>query len=171
MRSTPSLGRSLRLAVAWVFAAAALGPLAYGIGVVIWLAASGEPFWRTDMLALPTAVLGVASLTIPSLVVGVPLLAPLLVFWAVIARRWARLESVGGVLAGTAALAALGGLLLFLNGERDQRPMATHGLAALPGALQWAGMVWLALMLPRLVVPRLGFGAFARCTSGVTART
>jgi hypothetical protein len=162
MRSTPSLVRSLRLAVAWVFAAAVLGPLAYGIGVTAWLIASGEPFWRTDMLAIPTAVLSMASFGIPSLLVGVPLFAPLLVLWAVLARRWTPLESVGGVLAGTMGLAALGALLLFLSSERDPRPLAPHGLAALPEALQAGGLVWLALVLPRAIIPPLRVGAFAR---------
>lgn len=149
--------------------AAVLGPLAYGIGAAGWLMASGNPFWRRDMLALPTVVASLASFGIPSLIVGLPLYAPLLLLWALIARRWARLDSAGGVFAGTVSLAALGALLLFVAAARDSRPLAPHGFAALSDALQWGGLVWLALVLPRLLIPRLRPGAFA-ATRGYTDR-
>lgn len=160
MRSTLSLARSFRLAVAWIAAAAVFGPLAYALGVTGWLIASGEPFWRTNPLAIPTTVLAAASFGIPGLILGIPLLAPLLACWAVIARRWPRLDSVAGVLAGTMSLAALGAILLLLVSERDPRPLAPHGLAALRDSLRVGGVVWLALVLPRVLIPPLRVGAF-----------
>ena len=153
--------RSIGLAVGWVLAAAVLGPLAFGLGYTGWLIASGERFWRADVLTVPLTVLATASFGIPSIIVGVPLFGPLLLLWAVIARRWALLETVGGVIAGTMSMGALAALLLFLLAQRDMRPLAPHGLAVLPEVLQAGGLVWLTLVLPRVVIPPLRPGAFA----------
>ena len=161
LRSTPSFARSVSLAAAWVLAAAVLGPLAFGIGAASWQVMSGDRFWQFDALAFPTVVLGLASFGIPSILVGVQLFAPLLIAWALIARRWTRLESASGLFIGTVSLAALAALLLFLSIDGDRRPLAPHGLALLPDALQWGGLVWVALVLPRVLIPPLRPGVFA----------
>ena len=151
----------MRLAVGWILAAVILGPLVYGIGVASQMIIKGDPFWRSSVWAIPSVVLGIASFGIPSIIVGVPILGPLLVSWAVIARRWSRLESVGGVLVGTLVLAAVGAVLVLLSVDMDRRPLAPHGRAVLYQALQGGGLLWLALILPRALIPALRHGAFA----------
>jgi hypothetical protein len=121
----------------------------------------GNQFWRHDPLAIPVVILGLASFGIPSILINVPLLAPLLAAWTVIARRWSRLESVAGIFVGTLSLAGIATLTYFVSVNGDQRPLAPHGLPVLIDALQWGGLVWLALLLPRVVIPPLRHGAFA----------
>jgi hypothetical protein len=161
MRSVPSVARAVTLTVGWVLAAAVLGPVAYGVGVLVQEVMRGNQFWQHDPLAVPVVILGLASLGIPSILINVPLLAPLLAAWALIARRWTRLESVVGILVGTLSLAGVAALTYFVAVNRDQRPLAPHGLPVLVDALQWGGLVWVALLLPRVVIPALRHGAFA----------
>ena len=159
----------MRLALGWILAAALFGPLVYGIGVASQMIIGGDPFWRSSVWAIPSVVLGIASFGIPSIILGVPIFGPLLVSWAMIARWWARLECVGGVMIGTLVLAALGTVLLSVSAETDLRPLAPHGRTVLYPALQGGGLLWLALILPRVLIPPLRHGAFATAEPQITA--
>lgn len=158
----PSPTRSALLTLAWFLAAALMGPLTLGMAIAVTEAAGGNPFWRHDPIAFPAVILAGASLGLPAVFIVAPLVAPLLAVWALAARRWPFIERTGWVLAGTGSLAVLVAFVRFLALDADSRPLAPHGLALLADVLPWGAWIWVALLLPRLVIPPLNLGAFAR---------
>ena len=154
--------RSLALAMAWGGAAAVSGPLVFAVSAAVWGVANREVVWRGDVLALLGFTVGIAAYAaLAAIVMGLPQVLPFLVLWAVVARRWVQLESIAGLLAGTAAIAVLSASLMFHLADGDPRPLAPRGGALLPETIGWGVVVWLALLLPRLAIPPLRIGAFS----------
>ncbi len=159
-------GRLCTRAVAWALAGCVAGPLALALfGAARALLGSGP-----HAASIEEAVAGVLVVTMAGTIVGALLAAPcylpLLWAWAVCGRRFGWLErTYGGVAAGTGLLAASGaGMLAMIYGTMEP-PFGFAGADLVPYAGQMLLLLWAGLLLPRLVIPALRPGAFARSES------
>ena len=154
-----SLRRSLLLALGWTVTTVLLGPITYGLWSAVDAIVHDAPS-RQHLLTLPILIFGMAAyVLVPAMFYGAILL-PILIVWALIARTHRTLESARGVILGTLAIALFAGSMEFVLRSYDSRPLAPHGFALAPDCVDFATLLWIALVLPRLVVPQLRIGKF-----------
>jgi len=134
-------------ALLWAALGAVAASFAFATGVAIVAAARGA---GTGAIAGGFYMLVVALFA--SFVFALPPYALLLVGWSALATRFAAAETRAGVATATAALALPAGAAMAL--ANDGPPLLLFTMIWLPA--------WIGLLVPRLVVPRLAPGAFAR---------
>jgi hypothetical protein len=146
LRLRGALRRALD-ALLWAVLAALGAPVVLALGVTIVSLARGDG---------AGAIVGGLYMLVVGLFVSVAFaLAPyslLLLAWSALAPRLGAAETRAGVVVATAALTLPAGVVMVL---------ANDGPTLVLFAPIWIS-AWIGLLLPRLVVPRLAPGAFAR---------
>ena len=134
-------------ALLWAVLAAVLAPIAFSAGIAL-LTLARSP--HAPVLGVLFYFLSFSLFA--SVMFVLPPYALLLLGWSALACRFAAAETRAGVVVATALLALPAGVAItFAN---DGPPVQLFAMFWLPA--------WIGLLVPRLVVPRLAPGAFAR---------
>lgn len=157
-------------ALVWGAAGCVAGPLALGLTGAVRALVDGPPGLESLGMAFGVVVLATSVGATVGAMFAAPFYLPLLLLWATCGRRLGRLESTyGGVVAGTALLAAAGAGLLTLGYGSMDRPFGFEGRDLVLYAISMLLLLWAALLIPRLVLPILRPGSFARVEPPPTA--
>jgi hypothetical protein len=155
--------------LSWGLIGSFLGPLSYSLLAVVWGICSSLVMrsWPTDAIGLLFGLLIFGTLWgVVAAVTVLPFFVPPLLAWAKLAPRYPAIETRRGIIIGTFALAACGTLVAVLVYRSMDEPFGLHG------AQQWGfgflalALMWLALALPRFLIPGLRPGAFATRSTG-----